>query len=138
MIQSAAATPTDEMSVASGSVFSEESYRHHKKGFSMSDWSSFVRAFNKNRDDPAPRLQAVPAPQRPPPRIQAPTITTTDSDAPKLEVIFHPRCHARRRCRCKLPPNASDFISDVGKVVTLEPGDNYLLLETAVRNNFYS
>lgn len=128
LIQSAAATPSDDMSLVSGSVFSEGNFRRHKKGFSMTDWPSFIKSFKKTREDPNPTSDA-PSVSRPAP----PIVTTTNDDAGPCNVLFYPRCNVRRLCHCKINPHtAMELASDDLKILTLQAGDNYILLETTV------
>ncbi|VDD80195.1 unnamed protein product [Mesocestoides corti] len=126
-VRSSAATP-DETSTFGASVFSAEGVRRHKKGFSMSDWSGLLQAFKQTKN------AAVPKPQQTHPNKNhhlTPVVTTTQSEIDHNDIYFYPRCHARRLCKCRLPEAAKELVDSKGDALTLHPGYNYLMLETA-------
>lgn len=61
------------------------------------------------------------------------SVSTKESDVIcQSDVFFYPRCHSANLFNCKMPDSARNPVANEGDVLKFFPGDNYLLMETAV------
>ncbi|KAL5970039.1 hypothetical protein TSMEX_002237 [Taenia solium] len=124
-VLSAAGTP-ENASTTGDSVFSDSRViRRHKKGFSLSDLSSFMQSFRTPKIETSSRKH-VDTNDGP-----LPVATTKAVVIEKNDVFFYPRCHATNLFHCRLHESAEEPIEDKDNVLTFQPGDNYLIMETA-------
>ena len=126
---SADATP-ENTSITGDSVFSDtKGVRQHRRGLSLSDLSGLMQHLRWSRDEISSRMGRT-SPDRK--NTNGPTATEESNSTSKCGIFFYPRCCFTNLLRCKMPQSAQSPVDNEGDVLTFQPGDNYLLMETAV------
>ncbi|CDS41145.1 trafficking protein particle complex subunit 10 [Echinococcus multilocularis] len=124
-VPSATGTP-ETVSMTEDSVFSDSrAARHHKKGFSLSDLSSFMHSLKILKNDVSSRNHVDTN------GTPMPPVTTKAVVIEKNDVFFYTRNHATNLFHCRLQESAKEPIEDKDNVLVFQPGDNYLIMETA-------
>uniref|UniRef100_A0A158REF7 Trafficking protein particle complex subunit 10 n=1 Tax=Hydatigena taeniaeformis TaxID=6205 RepID=A0A158REF7_HYDTA len=123
---SGVAETSENASTMEDSVFSDSRLtRRHKKGFSLSDLSSFMQSVKmpKNETSSKGHVDANSTP--------LPVVTTKAVVIETNDILFYPRHHATNLFHCRSHESAKEPIEDKNNILTFQPGDNYLILETA-------
>ena len=131
-LPSADATP-DNTSIIGDSVFSNsKNVRQHRRGLSLSDLSGLMQHLRWSRDEISSRIGKTSPDTS---NIDGPTATQESNSISKCGTFFYPRCCSTNLLRCKMPQSAQSPVDSEGDVLTFQPGDNYLLMETAVSSS---
>lgn len=123
-------TPDDKSTVEE-SVFSDGApLLRHKKGISLSDFSSFVQSIRLSRTDISTKSSGIEEANG----QNGGAVKVTKAIVLDREdtTSFYPRCFNTNAFRCKLPEDATELIEDEENAMVFHPGDNFLLMETAV------
>ncbi|VDO06943.1 unnamed protein product [Rodentolepis nana] len=112
-------------SVADESVFSNGTpVRRHKKGFSLTDFSSFTQSLKLSKNETSKKSNGQDNQNGEIKTTKAFTFDRKDTTS------FYFRCLSTNLFHCKLPESADKPVDGEESVMTLQPGDNYLLMET--------
>lgn len=127
---------SDNSSVQEESNFSDGALiRHHKKGFSLSDFSAFAQSFRLSRTDISTKNNGEEEVNGHNGGVKITKAITLDKEK---AIVFSPRCLSTNPFHCKLPENAKKLVEEEESAMTFHPGDNFLLMETSVINLFWN